>query len=244
MSSLFESTQRESAVDIVVNSIKQLLIEGKLKPGDRMPNEQEIADGLKVSRGSVREAMKILSAFGLIDIKVGNGTYICEKPGNKMMDSLLFSYFAANPDLNDLYEFRNMFECGLVELIVRHYDENAEERSALKKNVAQLENLIKSRSSAEERYQNDMEFHKLLGAASLNPLVTQTYNAILEFMDLSIRATHKAQDGSEAYRVHKDILDLIERRDYANINKVVGNSVELWYNLENTAVNEAEMKSL
>ena len=75
MSNLFErNDRRQSAVDIVVNNIKQLLIDRKLKPGDRLPNELEISEGLCVSRGSVREAMKILSAFGLVDIRVGNGT--------------------------------------------------------------------------------------------------------------------------------------------------------------------------
>ena len=65
---LFRANKRESAVDLVVNNIKQLLIEKKLKPGDRLPSELEISEGMNVSRGSVREAMKILSAFGLVDL--------------------------------------------------------------------------------------------------------------------------------------------------------------------------------
>ena len=101
---LFKKDKRESAVDIVVNNIKQLLIERKLKPGDRLPSELEISEGMGVSRGSVREAMKILTAFGLVDIRVGNGTYICDTPGTKLMDSLLFSFFIANPDTKNLYE--------------------------------------------------------------------------------------------------------------------------------------------
>ena len=60
---LFKKDKRESAVDIVVNNIKQLLIERKLKPGDRLPSELEISEGMGVSRGSVREAMKILTAY-------------------------------------------------------------------------------------------------------------------------------------------------------------------------------------
>ncbi|MFR9063937.1 MAG: FadR/GntR family transcriptional regulator [[Clostridium] scindens] len=58
MDNLFKATKRESAVDIVVNSIKQLLADKKLLPGDKLPNELEISEGLGVSRGSVREAMK------------------------------------------------------------------------------------------------------------------------------------------------------------------------------------------
>ena len=54
MSNLFEASKRESAVDLVVNSIKQLLMERTLKPGDKLPSELEISEELRVSRGSVR----------------------------------------------------------------------------------------------------------------------------------------------------------------------------------------------
>ncbi|MGI5888583.1 MAG: FadR/GntR family transcriptional regulator, partial [Oscillospiraceae bacterium] len=99
MSDFFTYSKRESAVDVVINSIKQLLIDGKLKPGDKIPNELEISQGLGVSRGSVREAMKILSALGIVDIKVGNGTYVRSKPDSELLDSLLFSYYITNPNI-------------------------------------------------------------------------------------------------------------------------------------------------
>ena len=77
---LFRANKRESAVDFVVNKIKKLLVEQKLKPGDRLPNEVEISEAMNVSRGSVREALRILTAFGLVESRVGTGTYICQKP--------------------------------------------------------------------------------------------------------------------------------------------------------------------
>ena len=117
---LFRASKRESAVDVVVNNLKQLLMEGKLRPGDRLPNELEISEGMGVSRGSVREAMKILSAFGLIDIRVGNGTFVSETPGNKLMDSLLFSFFVNNPDIQNLYELRQIIEIDILELTLKH----------------------------------------------------------------------------------------------------------------------------
>ena len=76
---LFRANKRESAVDFVVNNIKKLLVEQKLKPGDRLPNEVEISEAMNVSRGSVREALRILTAFGLVESRVGTGTYICQK---------------------------------------------------------------------------------------------------------------------------------------------------------------------
>ena len=135
MSNLFEASKRESAVDLVVNSIKQLLMERTLKPGDKLPSELEISEELRVSRGSVREAMKILTAFGLVDIRVGNGTYVCETPGNTTMDSLLFSFFISNPQIDDLYDFRHIFEIDILTMILEHYDDNGKERKALRENL-------------------------------------------------------------------------------------------------------------
>lgn len=228
MSDLFEASKRESAVDIVVNSIKQLLIDRRLKPGNKLPTELEISEGLGVSRGSVREAMKILSAFGLIDIRVGNGTYVCETPGNGILDSFLFSFFASNPDVDNIHELRQFFEIDILELILSHYDKNQKERAALRENLSKLETLIEQDAEPEQLKKNDLEFHRILGRASHNLLVERIYNFILEFMERSITATYKNQNGEIAYKVHKDIVDIIEKKDYSRINEVITASVDTW----------------
>ena len=230
---LFQSNKRESAVDIVVNNIKQLLIERKLKPGDRLPNELEISEGMGVSRGSVREAMKILSAFGLIDIRVGNGTYVCETPGNSLMDSLLFSFFVSNPDIENLYEFRHIFEIDVLELVLKHYDSNEPERAALKKNLKDLEKMMKEGASPEQLKENDMEFHHLLGSCTKNLLIERIYNFVMEFMEHSIAITHRKQKGEFVYQVHKHILDVIETRNYELIDEAITDSVDTWSVLQN-----------
>lgn len=233
MSIYFEKTsKRESAVDIVVNSIKQLLTDRRLKPGDKLPSELEISEGLSVSRGSVREAMKILSAFGLIDIRVGNGTYVCETPGNNMLDSFLFSFFVSNPDIENLHEFRQVFEVDILQLAVKHYDGNQEIRYALRKNLEELTALIEAGASQKELKENDLEFHRLLGKASGNLLAEKVYNFVMDFMEPSITATHKHQKGEIVYDVHRNILDTIENQDFDRIEEVVTASVNTWSTLQ------------
>ncbi len=122
MSALFQAKTKVSAVDTVINQIKQLLIDKKLKPGEKLPSEMEICEGLGISRGSVREAMKILSALGIVEIKVGNGTFISEKPNSNMIDSLLFSFLISNPDISEMSEFRKLIELDIVELIIKNAD--------------------------------------------------------------------------------------------------------------------------
>ena len=77
---------RISAVDLVIAQVKDMLIGGQLKAGDMLPTENSLAQMCRVSRGSVREAMKILNAYGIIDIRRGEGTFVCEKPSKFMFN--------------------------------------------------------------------------------------------------------------------------------------------------------------
>ena len=76
LSVFLASKPTASSVDFVVNSIKELLLGKKILPGDRLPPETELCRLLSVSRGSVREAMKVLSALGIVEVKRGDGTYV------------------------------------------------------------------------------------------------------------------------------------------------------------------------
>ena len=172
---LFRANKRESTVDIVVNNIKKLLIERKLKPGDRLPNEVEISEAMNVSRGSVREALRILTAFGLVESRVGTGTYICQKPGRTLADSLLFSFFVNNPNIGKLYEFRRLIEIDILESVLDHYDENEEERRMLEENVDELKELLTKNPDTDWLRENDISFHCLMGICTKNVLMERIY---------------------------------------------------------------------
>ncbi|MFR3031156.1 MAG: FadR/GntR family transcriptional regulator [Blautia sp.] len=232
MGNLFTATKRESAVDIVINRVKQLLTDRLLLPGDKLPSELEIAEGLGVSRGSVREAMKILSAFGLVDIRVGNGTYVSKSPGSGLMDSLLFSFFIANPDIESLYEFRQIFEVNVLELILDHHQENYQVRRKLQDNLDQLQEFLDSGASQDQILKNDIAFHRLLGEASCNPMVEQIYNFIMDSLRASIANTHKNQRGEYVQQTHKKIHQIICDQNYDAIKPCIKESMDIWYDLQ------------
>lgn len=233
MDNLFKNVnKRESAVDIVINNIKELIVERKLKPGDKLPTEIEITNGLGVSRGSVREAMKILSAFGLIDIRVGNGTYICDSVSNTAIDSFLFSFYLTNPNLNNIYELRFYYEIDIMQMIDNHYAENEATRNAMRENIAELEILVKNGVTGEPLSQKDIEFHQLMGKATNNILAERIYNFIVDFMQASIKATHKNQDGGYILDAHKLIMDTIEKRNTKHIPEAIEFSLRIWKDLQ------------
>lgn len=232
MTKLFEAQERVSSVNVVINSFKELLLEKKLVPGQRIPSEMEIANGLGVSRGTVREALKILSAFGIVDIKVGNGSYIAQEAKDVAIDPLLFSFLLVDLEIEPLSEFRRLIEYDIIQLIFKHRDENSEERSLIEKKFFELEKMCNSELgsySSEEFFQNDMEFHRLLGAAAKNPMAKRVYDFILDLLSHTIKLSHQHQKmGSLAFKTHKKIVDAIKLSDLDLAYEAINHSVDVW----------------
>lgn len=233
MRSLFKVHKKQSTVDVVIESIRQLLLTKKLIPGQKIPSENEICEGLGVSRGSVREAMKILAAFGVVEIKVGDGTYIPLEPRPALIDPLLFSFLIYNPDISDVMEFRRLLELDVIELIIDHKDKNAHERALLHENFAMLEQLRKDNAGPVALAKNDIEFHRILGRASCNKLTKRIYDFALDYLENTISETHNTQDnGAAAYEVHKQILDAIDQNNLNVAKGAVNHSVRVWRKLQ------------
>lgn len=233
MEELFVAQPKESAVETVINNIKRLLLERKLMPGDRLPNELELSRGLNVSRGSIREAMKILSAYGIIEVKVGDGTYIASSLRNGMIEPLLFSFLLSKTDLYELAEFRRLIEMDIAELVILHSDKNQEYISKMKENVDQILVLQRQNAPINAFVENDMEFHILFGKASCNLLIEKVYKFILDYLKKSISYTHNHQDpGTCSYESHKRILDAIDKKDASIAQQAIDYTVDVWRQLQ------------
>ncbi len=233
MASLFKAHKKQSTVDIVIMSIRQLLLEKKLVPGQKIPSENEICEGLDVSRGSVREAMKILAAFGVVEIKVGDGTYIPAEPKPALIDPLLFSFLIYDPETQDVMEFRRLIELDVIELIIANKDKNARERQLIQEKYEELQTLRVSKAGPEILAKNDIEFHRLLGEAACNKLIKRIYDFALDYLEHTIVDTHRTQDNGEAAtEVHTRILAAINENNLDVAEGAVNHSVRVWRKLQ------------
>lgn len=88
--------QSRSVVDSVIDVIVSSIIRGELKPGDKLPTEMELSKNLGVARNSIREAIKILVAYGVIYIKRAGGTFVCDSYNQKMLDPMLYGIILQN----------------------------------------------------------------------------------------------------------------------------------------------------
>ena len=221
----------ESAVDIVINNIKKLLITRKLLPGDRLPNETDLAKKLGVSRGSVREAMKIFHAFGVIEIKRGDGTYVADSFGKVLFDPLTFSLILAQPDIEELAEFRQMMELDVIDLIIKNA--GPEDLEEIKEAYRRMEEAVFSNDAENSTLSDlDVAFHHALGRATKNRLIERTYSFILDFFSPSIEHTYENQEkGLGALSAHKDILAALIEKKIDKAEKAIEDSVIMWKRL-------------
>ena len=230
---LFVQKEKSSTVDYVIDEIKRLLISGKLKPGDRLPSETEIADGLGISRGSVRSAMVVFKSFGIVDIRPGDGTYICTSLNKNSTNAMLFSLLILNPKIDELVKFREKIELDILELILN-------DDALLKKTLEELENNLKNikklkanpSSTVEDYANNDRDFHSII-ASNCNNIVFQTvYQYVFEFFFPSITGTHRNQaSGDAAEKDHVAIYNALKEKDFSELKKAVSCSMNVWYNL-------------
>ena len=130
---------RSGITELVVQRIKELLQQGELKAGSRLPPERELAEMLSISRPSLRTALKALSVMGIIRAKPGAGTFIAESMPEIFAEPMAFLTLIHNTETPELFEARRIIETGLVEL--------AAERATsehLKAIAAEVEGMRKS----------------------------------------------------------------------------------------------------
>lgn len=228
---LFALPDRESATDMVIKHIKTLLMEKKLQPGDRLPSEHELSEAMGVSRGSIREAMKILKAIGVVEIKQGDGTYITQPSTKSYFDPLLFELILTEASVREFMELRETIESGVLRLVIT----NASPQD-LQQLVAVHEKMEKAvatyQSTSQELTQLDIEFHLTLGRLTHNVLLEKIYRFILDFFAPTIERTyHREKSGMNALRLHRNILNAVLERDMEKAQTALRESINEWQRL-------------
>ena len=161
---LFKELARTRSVDDVVTQLRQAVLSGRVPDGGRLPSERELAEAFGVSRATVREAIRVLEASGIVQVRLGaHGGAFAAKPGPDIMGRALSSLLTLQATTEaELAEFRFTFEQDNAELAARHI--TAQEREKLAKLLA----AARAAKHWKEVEQIDFTVHELLAAASGN----------------------------------------------------------------------------
>lgn len=159
--------------DEIIQHFRDAIADGSLKSGDRLLSERELASRLGVSRGSLREALKTLSMFGVISSEPGRGAYVMA-PGFKSLSSIFELMLSLKPAVSEnILEVRMILECEAVRIATLRA--TPEEMGSLK-NI--LDRMPLSLNGPDFGAKADFEFHNAIMKATHNEILIFVYEAI------------------------------------------------------------------
>lgn len=200
----------------IVEQIKQLISDGKLKPGDKLLAERELADRFQVSRASVREAIRTLEMLGVIDIRPGEGTFIRGTETDDIIRPLAMFLAVERNSLLDMFEMRRIFETATARLAAeRATFEELDQIEAMLENMKERLNI----QDPEKGEEFDAAFHYAVAEATHNSLLTKLFKTVSEeFAKANSVARRQLYQGNveNAQKIidqHGEILAAIRSRD-------------------------------
>jgi len=206
----FEETSQGSAVDQVVAQIRELIETDGLTVGDKLPTERELCERFATSRNTVREAMRMLKAYGIVDVRPKVGATIIDERMNRALD--IFSFNVAEISrrtFDDIQGFRELIETGTALAIFEAVTpEDLAELRDLNRQMVQARSVV-------EASEFDYRFHIKLISLTGNRSILDVYGimkpVILRIMQRG--KTRRIIEG-ETYREHEGVLNAIEEADH------------------------------
>lgn len=201
------SDQRASRI---ATQLIELIELQKLLPGDKLPPERQLAELLAVSRPSLREALHILQAQGIVQIKHGQGTFIQEP---RVAQELRASLLSTTHGLNELFDAREVLEVPASKWAAE--EATKEDIRLLRATLNQIDTITAIEPIDFDQLQAlDSKFHLTIVGIAGNRFINQTLNVLQEVMKISMETTLRLPGRSEISRSeHNEILAAIENGD-------------------------------
>ncbi len=169
--------------DVIMDELASMILEGSLKPGQKLPSERELSKQFEVSRPSLREAVQKLVAKGLLVSRQGGGTYVSETLDSGYADPLM-TLFSSHPEAQaDLLEFRHALE-GVAAYYAALRSTEAD-RKAIQAIYLELEAYHEDKAF-EQEVRADVEFHLRIAEASHNAVLLHTMRALLGLVEKNV----------------------------------------------------------
>jgi GntR family transcriptional repressor for pyruvate dehydrogenase complex len=208
----FSPLETRRSFERVSEQIKEAIVDGRLKPGDRLPPATELAARLDVSRQTVREALRRLEHAGLLETPkrgAGGGTVIRNAIPETITGLFVDALRMDSINVDELNDARASIE----EMIIRFAIERAndEDIRLLTENTIESRRLIAAGIEASE---NDLEFHRLLAQCSKNRVIELVADALLcVIRSILSRNPPTLPMSAESVEWHEAVLAALKRKD-------------------------------
>jgi DNA-binding FadR family transcriptional regulator len=152
--------------DEAIEKIKQMIISGRVRPGEKLPREADLAAELGLSRNSLREAVKALSLINVLDVRQGDGTYATSLAPSLLLEALSFIVdFHRDDTVLEFLEVRRILEPGATALAARRMSDEDKAR------LGDILDSVAVDSPVEDFVAADLEFHKKIAIGSGNSVL-------------------------------------------------------------------------
>jgi GntR family transcriptional repressor for pyruvate dehydrogenase complex len=200
--------QRRRLHDDVTRQLADWIVAERLAPGAPLPPEGELAARFGVSRATIREAVKVLAARGLIDVRHGIGLFVGDATARPLTDALSLLLQRQHVDPEALLEARLLLEVEIAGLAAQRATE--EDLAAMERALA---GLGRADQPLEAQMAADAEFHLALARASHNPVFAAVSEAVRQPLVESMRATYPLDGGpARRYREHAAVYAAVRAR--------------------------------
>jgi GntR family transcriptional regulator, transcriptional repressor for pyruvate dehydrogenase complex len=204
----FEIIRRNKVYEEVAKQIERLILK-KLKPGDKLPSERELAEMLQVSRSSIRDAIRGLELMGLVEPRQGAGTIVREVSAETLVNPFATALKHRQELVSELLDFRKMLEPPLAARAATHAspDEISEMEEILQRQEVTL-------SRGEASIAEDAEFHYSIALASGNSVVLKVLDILMDLLrETRERSLQLKGRPQKSLAGHRRILAAIKRHD-------------------------------
>ena len=163
---VFERLQRRTVTNDAIRLIKEMILNGQLGPGDRLPAERELSEAMGVSRPTIREAIRSLIAMHILEARHGAGTFVSSLSMEELLRPLQFVFALSESGLQELFEVRLLLEPGAAALAAERATEA--ELAAMRECV---ERTAREGQDVQRILELDVELHRIISEASRNDLL-------------------------------------------------------------------------
>lgn len=216
---MLPTIKRQSIYEQVVEHLRKYIIDNGLRPGDPLPTELELAKQLRVSRQSVREAVKVLASVGVVETRPRDGSRLREANTQNLSEHLGFMFALKGATFSELVETRIVLECAFLPLVIEKADESDFQRME-----AAIDKMRSNRENLQAFTQADMEFHQALVAATKNRVMAgfgvmlhEFFRQMQEEEGISIRI----EKSSDTIADHEGIVSALRKKDLPEAQQIM-----------------------
>jgi len=193
----------------VVSQVHELIKEGRFKARDQLPSERELAETFKVSRTSVREALRALETEGLIVSRTGMGNFVADLPVESLVGPLAKLLVDGKKALADIFELRKLIEPHIASLAAQR---------ATKRDIEQMKKILDKQAQAVNGggtgVDADAELHFTIGRATQNQALQKVISGLMEILSHSREESLQTLGRRNAsIDSHRKIIAAIEKHD-------------------------------